>query len=379
MTYANSRLRLGILGVGSFVLLSVISIIGRFPYALFAADNRWSFSDVSSLGMLVAIFTAMMLPLDIIGGFVLPKFFGRQNIELADFFRRWVVGVSCQATLFLAAGIIILAAGRLGDRFAATSAVFIMASMLVIFQQRLALLIMGSKAIGVDGDSTIAPLKVTSIPIPVVFAEHKDPGFTGGVVGLPSCESIVLPRSWSHLLSPEQLSVAIARRLESIQSGSRTRGLVLALSWVCVGFLIASFLPGAGVTSVAELVTTSLGYTCWTFLGLLTLPTVSRQAAYAIDHKIVRLYGTAEPLMATLRKLDQVQDDEPTRPSLVETIFHPVPSLENRSSSETKAMPFAWHSLRTILFLSWACLGLLSRAVHCNVGRPELWVMLPTD
>jgi hypothetical protein len=379
MTYASSRLRLGIFGVGSIVLLSVVSIIGQYPYALFATGNHWSLSDFSSLGILLTIFIAIMLPLDIMGGYVLPKLFGRQANGLADFFRRWIVGVSCQATLFFIAGSIILAAGRWGDRIAATLAILIMALMLIIVQKRLAFFVMGSKANDVDCVPSAVHSKASDDPIPVVFADHTDPGFTGGVVGLPSCESIVLPRSWEQLLSPEQLSVTITRREESIKSGSRTRGLLLALAWVCFGFLISSFLPGAGVTSVAEMVTTCLGYTCWTFLGLLILPTVSRQAAYAIDHEIVRLYGSAEPLMATLKKLDQVQDDEPVRSLLVETIFHPVPSVENRVLSTTTAKPFAWHAVRTILFLSWACLGLLSRAVHCNVGRPELWTMLPTD
>lgn len=31
------------------------------------------------------------------------------------------------------------------------------------------------------------------------------------------------------------------------------------------------------------------------------------------------------------------------------------------------------------VFLSWAGMGLLSRAVHCNSGRPELWALLPCD
>jgi hypothetical protein len=32
-----------------------------------------------------------------------------------------------------------------------------------------------------------------------------------------------------------------------------------------------------------------------------------------------------------------------------------------------------------MLYLSWAGIGGLSRAVHCNVGRPPLWVLLPGD
>ncbi len=117
----------------------------------------------------------------------------------------------------------------------------------------------------------------------------------------------------------------------------------------------------------------------WTFIGILVLPTLSRQASYAIDRNVIRRGVPKELLMAMLKSLDRLQDDEPTRPTIIETIFHPVPSIENRSISSVGGSPIAWHSARTMLFLSWACMGLLARAVHCNVGRPELWVMLPTD
>jgi hypothetical protein len=167
--------------------------------------------------------------------------------------------------------------------------------------------------------------------------------------------------------------------LEAVQTGSRTRGILLAIAWIGLGFAIASYLPGAGVTSIAELVTTCLGFTSWTFIGLLILPTVSRQATYAVDRNVLNHGVPSELLMAMLKKLDRLQDDEPSRPSMIETIFHPVPSLENRSASSDGGNPVAWHSARMMLFLSWACLGLLARAVHCNVGRPELWIMLPTD
>ena len=42
-------------------------------------------------------------------------------------------------------------------------------------------------------------------------------------------------------------------------------------------------------------------------------------------------------------------------------------------------LPQPWNTARTALFLSWASLGLLSRAVHCNCGRPALWVLFPGD
>jgi hypothetical protein len=66
----------------------------------------------------------------------------------------------------------------------------------------------------------------------------------------------------------------------------------------------------------------------------------------------------------------------------VETVFHPIPALRRRIArlEEGRASEGgAWHAARMALFLSWASFGLLGRAVHCNCGRPELWVLLPAD
>ena len=80
--------------------------------------------------------------------------------------------------------------------------------------------------------------------------------------------------------------------------------------------------------------------------------------------------------------LDELQDDEPERAAGVESVFHPVPSVGNRLRALGERVPRgagAWHLARTVLFLSHISLSLLPRAVHCNVGRPELWVYLPSD
>ena len=186
-------------------------------------------------------------------------------------------------------------------------------------------------------------------------------------------ETVVLPATINNL-SPDQLAIMIARRLEAIQSGSRTRGLLLALAWVIAGFTLSAMLPGAGVTSVGR-----LAMTLWTFLGLLTLPTLSRQASYAIDGKVLQSGASSDVFEQTVKMLDTLQDDEPRRSALIETIFHPVPSVDNRRTAASGKVAIAWHAARMTLFVSWACMGTLVRAVHCNVGRPELWVMLPTD
>lgn len=189
---------------------------------------------------------------------------------------------------------------------------------------------------------------------------------------------MIVPKLWLQQLSPAMLAATLARRIVAIESGLRTRGLLVAFAWTVLGFYLASLLPGGGVRSVAQLVTTFCGFTCWSFLGLLILPTVSRQAAYAIDEQVLRRGVPDSLLLEALSEIDRNQDDEPQRPAAIETIFHPVPSVNNRRSG-ARGVSGAWHAARMSLFLSWACVGLLSRAVHCNSGRPELWVLLPTD
>jgi hypothetical protein len=89
----------------------------------------------------------------------------------------------------------------------------------------------------------------------------------------------------------------------------------------------------------------------------------------------------ATAVAQVITTLDALQDDEPERSGIVETIFHPIPGAAMRVAhlSPTTTGPRPANVARLALPMSWCCLGLLGRAVHCNAGRPELWVLLPTD
>lgn len=160
-------------------------------------------------------------------------------------------------------------------------------------------------------------------PAKMVVFDHTDPGFTGSVVGWPSRELIIVPQSWLEQLSPAKLAAALSRRVVAIESGQRTRGLLVAFGWTVIGFSLASLLPGGGVRSAAQLITTFCGFTCRSFLGLLILPTVSRQASYAIDRQVFQRRVPEVMLLETLAA-DRNQDDEPERPAAIEMISHPV-------------------------------------------------------
>ena len=387
ITYARSRLWLGICGVGSIVLISVALLVSGLPLTLLPSSQHWSIVDLKGLLLVLVCLNGVMLPLDLIGGILLPNRWRPNTITCGAFVKGWIRGVAVQSTLFFMTGILILAMSRWFGLPGATLSVLVIAVVLVVFQLRIAKLAAFSSMIGSErcaSAATVAEaLRQTSDwgwkPLPIVVLDHGDSGFTGGVVGLPGMETIVIPAVSTDRLTPSQLAVTIARRLEAVQSGSRTRGMLLAFAWVITGFILSAMLPGAGVASVAELTMTCLGFALWTFFGLLTLPTLSRQASYAIDRRVMDRGASAEMFYETVKELDRLQDDEPKRSAFVETIFHPVPSVDNRAAETASRLPIAWHAARMTLFVSWACMGMLVRAVHCNVGRPELWVMLPTD
>ena len=384
MTYARARLWLGICGVGTTVVIAVALLVGQVPQRLLADSEAWQAADVGTLVGFVGGFVLLMLPFDLLGGYLLPRRYGRKTRNFLAFAYHWVLGVTIQSMLFVLTGLAILAGGRVAGLPGALAVIAVTGVGYLVFQRFLARTMTGR--VGRHGERPLEAVeqKLENWGVQkakVIVVDHADPGFTGGVVGWPGRETVIIPRKWLDVLSTEELGVAIVRRLLAVASGSRVRGLLLAFAWILCGFTISALVPGGGVRSVAQLVTTCCGFTCWMFVGLLILPTVSRVASYAIDRQVVEQGVTAELLGRTLEKLDQLQDDEPARAAWIERIFHPVPSLDNRRQL-TRNSSFslgAWHAARVTLFLSWSCLGLLSRAVHCNAGRPELWVLLPTD
>ena len=109
------------------------------------------------------------------------------------------------------------------------------------------------------------------------------------------------------------------------------------------------------------------------------MPRFSRRAVIALDREAADQVGELR-LVSAVASLDEDQEDEPTRSAAIEGVFHPVPSPANRvralrDGDAGAALPVA----RTALYLGWTQFSWLSRAVHCNAGRPELWVMFPGD
>ena len=365
MTYARARLWLGISNVGTLVTLSVAALLTGLPYRL-AADSGGEFSLVALFLVGIAV---LSLPFDWLGGVVLPRRFDRPAPTTGAWMMRWLRGALIHTSVLLAIGGALLVAGR-AFGFAGALVAFLLSSLvLVAFQKGIA--------------RFVARLPETPDPLlpSVAWVDTDDAAFTGGIAGLPGQHRVLLPSRWREVL-PEDVIVAMVhrRRLAAI-SGARTAGILVALGWNAAGFVLASLVTGAAVSTAAGLIMLSLGFTLWSFVGLLVLPSLGRRSVFALDQLALRAGISHDALRCAIRRLDTLQDDEPQRGRWIETIFHPIPSVDERVRRLDECRPTfgAWHAARLALYTSWAGLGLLGRAVHCNVGRPSQWVYLPAD
>lgn len=380
MTYGRARLWLGISGVGSLVLVALGAITSDLPTLLLDSTSGPGIRSLAQLAAITAIFMLWLAPLDFLGGYWLPRQYGKSRQTFGKWLSYYLRAAATQALLFVFFGAIILLASQwygIGGGII-TVGIFMIAC--VAIRNRLVLRRQADpQASATKLLDAMGMIQSWQIYVPrCVVVEHEDVGFTGGVIGFGARAKIVIPRAWLAFPTAE-LATAIARRSIAVSSGSYTRGFFLAFTWNMTGFFLCALLPNGGLDSVAGLVTTMCGFTLWSFLGLLTLPTVSRNASLRIDQSLEQHGLPAGLISRTAMAVDQLQDDEPTRPALIEAIFHPVPSVTERAHRGPVRGMAAWNVARTTLFLSWACLGLLSRSVHCNLGRPELWTMLPTD
>ena len=386
MTYARARLWLGISGVGFFVVVSAGALWLDLPRRLLAGRP-----GVEALALTLAAFVLLSFPFDLLGGSVLPRRYGRTEASFGLWLRSWLRGVVAQALLMGLCGLVLLAAGRRGGVLLALLALVLLMGGLLMGQLAVARLVGGLRASGLPvGLQASAAVLAPAEGAPqgrgqkrpeVVLYGSTDPAFVGGLAGLPGSERLVLPARWLEVLPADVVEMQITRRMGALLSGARMRGVALALGWNLAGFALASQMPRADLTQAAGLVDTALWFTLWSFVGLLLLPTLNRPGVLEADRFALEHGVALEVLERGMVELDRLQDDEPRRSRWVERVFHPIPSVERRMDAlgGRGGEVGAWQGARMTLYLSWAGMSLLARAVHCNVGRPELWVLFPGD
>ncbi len=372
------RLLLGISNVGTIVIIVSLSLYYKIPSELIVSDGS-VISDILVLLAVLLIYIFINLPFDIIGGYILPKQFQKTDYQFSDFIINLSKGILNHSLAIFLLGSTIYFTGKYFGPYIVLPVSLCLLLILIIFQQHISRLI---------GSYTTSKFSTNVLNTPnninhqsLLIADSNDEMFTGALSGLPGKEKLIFPRMWINCLKKETLELLINRRNYSRISGNRIRGIIVAVAWNLSGLAIINFLPNAGYSTITQFVYTILWFTMWSFLSLLILPTLSRFGVYAVDKYAILNSVPLEKFSLYLDDLKTVSSDEQKRSNLVETIFHPIPSVENRVEKLDSTYSFkgAWNAARNSIYYSWLGMGLLSRSVHCNCGKPDLWVFLPCD
>ena len=379
MTYARRRLWLGITGVGSTVLLATAGILFDLPHRLIPSIADQTFGNaLAAIALTWMAHAVLLAPLDIIGGLIIV----RERPAILRWIASWLRAITVQWLWFALAAALLL---RTGQQFGITAAliVFLLLQLTLLSRQGLIAWMAG----GVHMEALSPALSAASTaaginPNTVREIDADDPSFVGAWSGADA-KRLWVPQHWVTGLTSDQLIVALTRRVAVKSLGLRRRGVLMAVAWNSIGFVLATAAPRADLVTAPGFVSTIAWFTLWSFLGVLVLPSLSRPAVIIADRAAMQSHDVAV-VAATITQLDQWQDDEAERGPRVEAVFHPVPSRKARLAAlhapdSGAASVGAWHATRMMLYLSWAGLGGLSRAVHCNIGRPSVWVMLPGD
>ena len=379
MSYAKSRLFLGMTTVGTIVLLStgILSLRIHEQFNSYMLDNI-----VAQVGILSLIFIfafICLFPFDVLGGFLIPKRYSNLEGKFEQWLIPYIKGIAVQFIAYVMIGVVLINLVQYSILLATLGFVGLTAVILQIRNWVISKKLITNTNQDARFKSAIENAKLwLQIPYEVHTVSRADKGFTGGIIGIGRSSKILIPEKWLSF-DTDVLATIIARRAIAISSYSHTTSIVLAFICNATGFLLANLLTQSPIGSLGWLLEFLCWFNIWTFLSLLVLPTFSRMASASVDRDLVALNVPSEAILNSTEMMNALQDNERSRSTIIETIFHPIPSVNRRLARPPIFQVRAWQIARTSLFLSGAGLSLLTRAVHCNVGRPDLWLLLPSD
>ena len=364
MKFTNLRAWFGLFNLIFWVGLACVGLFNEWPSSAFPAEPVSLLVEVQWWALIVIAYVLIMLPLDLLGGYVIPKLAQNSQRNFSQFWSRLLRGILVHAGILLISGLLIMEIGKLYGTWGVMGLLTCMSLIMLLLQAPLARWLVGYKLHSEDRENLRNRIgELLSRRTDVVREEN--PVFTGGITGLPWIEKTIIPSRWLEM-SEDQLRAQILRRMGAVRTHSRHRGVLVAIIWNLYGFWSASLFAGAGVETVRGLFLTSMAFVIWMCFGQIILPNFSKSGSTDAD-KYATTNGVAETdLRDALQQQVQWSRDGHSEMNLIERLLSPSLPLNQRLEAvqlDSVGLPGAWDSARIAQFLSWSCLGWFSRAI----------------
>jgi hypothetical protein len=380
MKFTNLRAWFGLFNLIFWVCLACVGLFNEWPSSAFPAEPASLLVEVQWWALIVIAYMLIMLPLDLLGGYVIPRLTQNIQRDFSQFWNRLLRGILVHAGILLISGLLIMEIGKLYGTWGVMGLLICMSLIMLLLQAPLARWLVGYKLHSEDRENLRNRIgELLSRRTDVVREENSV--FAGGITGLPWIEKTIIPSRWLEM-SEDQLRAQILRRMGAVRTHSRHRGVLVAIIWNLYGFWSASLFAGAGVETVRGLFLTSMAFVIWMCFGQIILPNFSKSGSTEADKYATTNGITEMDLRDALQQQVQWSRDGHSEMNLIERLLSPSLPLNQRLEAvqlDSVGLPGAWDSARIAQFLSWSCLGWFSRADYNLCGHPQNWVLQSGD
>ena len=367
--YGESRQIFGIISVLIWIIVCAIILFLDFIDPLIISLNEWP--EILSTGLFAAIYLLLSFPMDLIGGHILPSRYGRSILSIQEWFKGWARAAGIHGLYYWLNSYLLLQIAQWLGLGGAVGWLVIQIILLGNLKIWIARLLVNFEVKTENDRGRLA-----------IYMDHADKGFTGGIAGMPGNEVIIVPMYWKNRFSEKVMTMLLTRRHGAINTQGHGRGFLWALLWNAGMFALAGWIGGVDAGNLHSLLSTFAWFSLLS-LGCLIgiLPWFSRKAVWEIDRWTYYKGADADVLRESIQLTDQLQNTDMKRSDRLRAWLNPLPDANSRIAHMQTQKPHkgAWNTAWQAVYFSWAGINLFARMLPVNLGRPALWVFLPTD
>ncbi len=306
----------------------------------FWIGNAWP--ALQYLGGLFIAYAVLNFPIDFWFGYLGERRYGLAKDGVRAWTRDWLVATAQHGVMFVAGSTMIVLLQRAWPQAWIVGVSFALLALFVLTTYFSAGLIpIGLFQLQKADDLTRSRLQQLlphiTLPKIIIYSHSTLREFAGGIVGLGNRQVLLISRSTLERASDPLLRFVLLHDLGHRRYHHNLLATLAGWAWVVIGLVVSDvIIPHGkwyGVTTVGSpvyVVFLALILSLWMAIGEPVLAYFGRRLEYQADRHYLRSGGTIEEMRIALEELAKQNLARTEQMRRRETIFHPLPSVNNR-------------------------------------------------